>query len=288
MVQTDHNVIVTPPATSDYLPSAIRKKVLETGLKHPFTIYPIAIGFSCTFVGLLFGAPLFYLGALAGILGGAGYGASQIFLFNEKIGAEYIKELNQLQKQYEQSLKQLLNKGLRECQNNKDIETFAIKGQEQFRSIDEKLASIRELLEIKLNTGEMTYGRFLGAAEQVSLSVLDNLKEAVSTMKSMSTIRTGHIKERLQALNPTGNSSTLSPHDQKESQALTKRLQLWQDQSDKISGLLLRNEEAMTEMEQISASVASWNTDGRFADSDFESAIKRLQELASHAHEYNR
>jgi len=285
MAPTNHNVIVTPPATSDYLPSTIRKKVLETGLKHPFTIYPVAIGISCVFVGLLFGAPLFYLAALAGILGGAGYGASQIFLFNEKIGAKYIEKLNQRQKQYEQSLKQLLNKGLRECQNIEGGKTYAIKGQEQFRGIDEKLASIRELLEIKLNTGEMTYHRFLGAAEQVSLSVLDNLKEAVSTMKSMSTIRTNHIRERLQALNTTQN---LSPHDQKESQALTKRLQLWQDQSDKISGLLLRNEEAMTEMEQISASVASWQTDGRFADSDFESAIARLQELASHAHEYNR
>jgi len=288
MAQTDHNVIVNPPATSDYLPSAIRKKVFETGLKHPFTIYPIAIGVSCAFVGLLFSAPLFYLGALAGILCGAGYGASQIFLFNQKIGAKYIEKLNQRQKQYEHSLKQLLNKGLRECQNIKSSKTYAIKGQEQFHSIDEKLAGIRELLEIKLNTGEMTYHRFLGAAEQVSLSVLDNLKEAVSTMKSMSTIRTDNIRKRLQALNAAENSSALTPHDQKESQVLTKRLQLWQDQSDKISGLLLRNEEAMTEMEQISASVASWQTDGRFADSDFESAIMRLQELASHAHEYNR
>ncbi len=284
MARTDHNVIVNPPATSDYLPSAIRKKVLETGLKHPFTIYPITIGICCAIVGLIFSVPLFYLGALAGILSGVGYGASQIFLFNQKIGAKYIERLNQRQKQYEQSLKLLLNKGLRECQNIKSSKTYAIKGQEQFRSIDEKLASIRELLEIKLNTGEMTYHRFLGAAEQVSLSVLDNLKEAVSTMKSMSTIRTDHIRDRLQVLNTTQN---LSPNEQKESQALTKRLQLWQDQSDKISGLLLRNEEAMTEMEQISASVASWRTDGRFADSDFESAIARLQELASHAHEYN-
>ncbi len=285
MAQTNHNVIVNPPATRDYLPSAIRKVVLETGLKHPFTIYPIAIGVSCVFVGLLFGAPIFYLGALAGILGGFGYGASQIFLFNEKIGAKYIGKLNQLQKQYEHSLKQLLNKGLRECQNIKDIEAFAIKGEEQFHNIEEKLASIRELLEIKLKTGEMTHGRFLGATEQVSLTVLDNLKEAVSTMKSMSTIHKDDIRERLQAFSAMEN---ISPSDQKESQVLNKRLQLWQDQSDKISGLLLRNEEAMTEMEQISASVASWNTDGRFADSDFESAITRLQELASHAHEYNR
>ena len=284
MTKSDHNRIVNPPATRDYLPSAINKIVLETGLKHPFTIYPIAIGVSCAFIGILFGAPLFYLIALAGILGGAGFGASQIFLFNEKIGAKYIEQLNQRQKQYEQQLKQILNKGLRECQNIKGIETLAIKGEQQFKSIEEKLASIRELLEIKLKSGEMTYGRFLGASEQVSLSVLDNLKEAVSTMKSMSTIRVDDIRERLESLKNTENSSS---HDQKESQALSKRLQLWQDQNDKINRLLLRNEEAMTEMEQISASVASWNTDGRFADSDFESAIARLQELASHAHKYN-
>jgi len=273
MAQTDHNLITNPPATKDYLPSAIRKVVLETGLKHPFTIYPVAIGVSCVFVGMLFGAPLFYLGALAGILGGAGYGASQIFLFNEKIGAKYLEKLNQRQKQYEQSLKQLLNKGLRECQNQEEIKAFAIKGQEQFSGIEEKLTSIRELLEIKLQTGEMTYGRFWGAAEQVSLSVLDNLKEAVSTMKSMVTIHKKKIRKRLRALKAKKN---INLNDEKESQALAKRLQLW------------HNEEAMTEMEQISASVAGWDTDGRFADSDFESAIARLQELASHAHEYNR
>jgi len=104
-------------------------------------------------------------------------------------------------------------------------------------------------------------------------------------MKSMVTIHKKKIRKRLRALKAKKN---INSNDQKESQALAKRLQLWQDQHDKISGLLLRNEEAMTEMEQISASVASWDTDGRFANSDFESAIARLQELASHAHEYNR
>ncbi len=285
MSQADNKIMVKPPTTRDYLPSAIQKVVMQTALKHPLTIYPIAIGASCAFVGLLFGAPLFYLGALAGVLVGAGYGALQLFIFKEKIGARYIEKLNQRQKEYEHSLKQMLRKDLHECRNIKGIETLAIKGEDQFNSIQEKLASIRDLLDIKLKSGEMTSGRFLGASEQVSLSVLDNLKEIVSTMKSMSSIHVDRIRERLQTLE---NASNLSPHDQKEVQFKAKQLQLWQDQSDKIHGLLLRNEEAMTEMEEISASVANWRTDGHFADSDFESAIARLQELASNAHEYNR
>lgn len=39
-------------------------------------------------------------------------------------------------------------------------------------------------------------------------------------------------------------------------------------------------------MERISAAVAQWQSGHRFADKEFESAIKQLQKLALKAHEY--
>ncbi len=276
--------IVVAPKISDYLPEAIQKTVIDVGLKHPATIYPIAVGASCGFVGWLFGLPILYLAALAGILFGPGWAISQIFFFHEKIGNKYIRQLNARQKAYEHSVRELLEKRLEECHTVRGAEDHVAQGVMQFKSIQEKLANIRELLELKLRSEELTFGRFLGAAEQVSLGVLDNLKDIVSILKSAGSIDTDHIHDRLERLGRHGQQTN---DDISQAESLKERLQLHEAQLRKVNNLLTKNEEAMTEMGNISAAVAGWQTDGRFADTDFESAIVRLQELAEQAHEYN-
>jgi hypothetical protein len=278
-------VVADPPTANDYLPAAVQKAVVANGLKHPLTVYPLAVGLSCGFVGWLFALPLLYLLAIAGFLFGGGWAAFQIFFMSKKNRKRYLQQLNEKQKQYERYLRDILKNGLIECSTIKGMEQYALQGKAQFRSIQEKLRNIRGLLEIKLKSGEMTYGRFLGAAEQVSLSVLDNLKTAVTTMKSMESIRTDYIHQRLSALH---SQKKMNRDEKKEAKTLQERLNLWKQQQLKVNRLLAKNEEAMTQMEQISAAVANWQTDGRFAQSDFESAIARLQELARQAHEYNR
>jgi hypothetical protein len=277
--------VASPPTAGDYLPAAVQKAIVANGLKHPLTVYPVAVSLSCGFVGWLFSLPMLYLITLAGLLLGGGWAAFQIFFLSKKNKNRYLEQLSQKQKQYERYLRDILKNGLIECSAIKGLENFARQGNAQFGSIQEKLRNIRELLQIKLKSGEMTYGRFLGAAEQVSLSVLDNLKTAVTTMKSMESIRTDYIQQRLAALSHQQN---LNREEKKEAKALQTRLKLWQDQQKIVARLLANNEEAMTEMEQISAAVANWQTDGRFASSDFESAIARLHELARQAHEYNK
>ncbi|CAB5090331.1 hypothetical protein D3OALGA1CA_5840 [Olavius algarvensis associated proteobacterium Delta 3] len=61
---------------------------------------------------------------------------------------------------------------------------------------------------------------------------------------------------------------------------------MWKSQLRKVDSFLTHNEKAMTEMERISAAVAQWQSGHRFADKEFESAIKQLQKLALKAHEY--
>ena len=132
--------------------------------------------------------------------------------------------------------------------------------------------------------GHAVFGRFLGAAEQVSLSVLDNLKRVVSILKSAASIQPDKIKKRLAMLSAKKEKSR---EDQAQEDALKQRLTLWNEQLRKVDRLISNNEKAMTEMEQVSATVAEWQTDGQFAAVDFESAIAQLHELASRAHEYN-
>ncbi len=276
---------ISPPQPGEYLPSAIQKAVREEGIKHPGAIYPVAIGVSAGIVGGLFNLPFLFIVALVCILSGPMWAIFTIFFLGEKTGKKYIERLNKKQQAYERHLKKQLEVGLRECQDIEGAEHYAVQGSDQLRGIEIKLKNVMELLEMKLSSGELTFGRFLGAADQVSLSVLDNVKKIVGVLKSVDSIEPEKIRERLTLIS---RKETLSPEDGDQEKALKKRLAIWEDQLQKVNRLLAKNEEAMTEMEKISAAIADWQTDGRFADTDFESAITRLQELAEQAHEYNR
>jgi hypothetical protein len=276
---------VTPPGTDEYLPAAIQKAVVQNGLKHPVTIYPMALGISAGVVGGLFNIPML-LGAAVGLtLLGPVWAVMQIFFRHEAIGSRYLNSLHQRQKQYEVHLIDNIETGMRECANVKGLERTAITGIAQLKSIRVKLANIQELLEMKLRPNEITYGRFLGAAEQVSLSVMDNLNTVAGILKSATSIDLGYIRERLRDIDEKPEQS---PADEDQRKSLQERLDLWHRQLKKIDQLMAGNEAAMTEMERISAAVAQWRQDRKFSDSDFESAIKQLHDLASQAHAYEK
>ncbi len=82
-----------------------------------------------------------------------------------------------------------LEAGLEECKSIKGMEAYAGQGVDQLRNVQVKFDNIRDLLNMKLRAGEISLGRFLGAAEQVNLRVLDNLKSMVGLLKSAGSIQ---------------------------------------------------------------------------------------------------
>ena len=282
--QVDRIQVISPPKTIDFLPESIKSYVRSIALKNPVTVYLIAIGASCGFVGWLFGMHMLYFGMAGGILGGIIWALAQIFIFNEQVGKKYIQQLNIRQNNYEQFLRKMVESGLQDCLSIKEVENYAVQGINQSANIKEKLHSVQELLNLKLKKEEITYGRFFGAAELVHLSVLDNLKDIISILKSLGSINDDYIQERFTEI---GEMDNHTQDDLIQKQTLEKRLQLKEKQLARVNHLLTRNEEALTEMEVISSEVAQWKSDQRFSDISFESAITRLQELAQHAHEYN-
>ncbi len=275
---------IAPPAPDEYLPTAIQKAVVDSGLKHPLTVYPVALGISGGVVGLLFEIPLLLAAALGlGLLGPA-WAVVSIFFRHQAMGGKYLQKLHRKQKEYESYLVKELEAGLEECKSIKGMEAYAGHGVDQLRNVRVKFDNIGDLLGMKLRTGEITHGRFLGAAEQVNLSVLDNLKSMVGLLKSAGSIQPGYIKKRL---NDIGRKKEKSAEDIQQAESLQQRLDLWESQLLEVNRLLAKNEEAMTEMEVISAAIAKWRTDRRFGSTDFETAITRLNELARQAYEYN-
>jgi len=207
-----------------------------------------------------------------------------IFFRHERIANNYITRLNKKLKEHERGVLESLHKNLKTCRAIKGAEQYASQGTEQFVRVQKKYQNVHELLEQKLTSGELTFGRFVGAAEQVYLSALDNLKQAVAMLQSAGSIDPDYIHDRLKQL---AEIKQLTEADRRESEALNKRLKLREEQLEKVSHLLTNNEEAMTKMEETTAAIASMQTDGSFATTDFETAITQLQELAKSAHIYN-
>jgi len=282
--KADMPAAIVPPQPGDYLPEAVQKRLIENGLTHPATIYPLAFGIGSAAAGFILNAPLLYLASLVGLLGPL-WAVVQIFFLPDSTRKKYLNELDQRREKYKEQLKEKVRGGLQERYATGPAQQHARQGLAQFDRIAQTLQGIQELLEMKLNITELTFHRFLAAAEQTYLSVLDNLKDTVALLKSANSIDPEDVKKRLGAL--TAEARPLTAADQEEKKALEDRLQLWSGQMQKVENNLAKNERAITEMENISAKVACWQTGQHFAAGDIEAAIAELQDLARFAHTIN-
>lgn len=274
-----------PPQIDDYSKQAIDKVVLKTGLTHWLTLYPPAVGIPVGIAGLLFGAPVLSVLGFGTLLISLGSAVINIFFRNEAIAGQYINALNKTLKAHEKEVLQSLEKDLSALSTVDGARDMALQGVQQFSKIKVKYQNVRDLLEEKFNTNEMTFARFMGSAEQVYLGTLDNLRQVAATLKSMSSIDLSYIRQKLDDLSekPEKNEADLTEID-----ALQKRLSLWEKQIGLADDLLAKNEEAMTKMEETTFAISSLNTGSSFGETDLESAMAQLQELARQAPIYNK
>lgn len=256
---TDEPEVITPPSPGDYLPEVIRKKVVETALTHPATIYPIALGIGSAAAGFILNAPIFYLTALTGLIGPV-WAVMQIFFLNERIGKKYLKSLDMRRAKYKEQLEETLRKELQSIFATTRSFTNARQGLAQLEEISRILRSMQEVLGMKLGKSGYTFHRFAAAADQTYLSVLENLKDMAEILKIAD------------AILPSGESGSRGGNAEAAPA-------LWEEQMRKAEDKLAKNEHAITEMETISAKAACWQTDTRSADDDMESAIAELREV---------
>jgi hypothetical protein len=273
-----------PPQISDFSRKAIQRAVLKAGLTHWLTLYPPALGLPCGLAGALFNSPLLYLLALSAFVLAAGNAIVNIFFRHDRIAGHYIEEMNRALKAHQQTVIESLYQDLQACSSIKGARQYVSQGIEQFRRIQEKYNNVQSLVERKLIKGELTFSRFVGAAEQVYLSGLDNLKQAAAILQSAGSIDPVYIGGRLRQLEKIKH---LLETDRKEMETLKRRLKLREEQLDRVNDLLTRNEEAMTQMEETTAAIATMQTDGKFSVTDFETAIRQLHEVAERAQAYN-
>ena len=265
------------PTLNDFSSHAVKKAVRSESLLHPLSLYASSVGLLSGLGWFLFEMPILAIG-MGGLLGvGVGTITINMFFRGDAIARKYIDTLSGRFAREREIILQSLSSDLEQCMHIKGAEQYTEQAQQQYVFIEEKYSTFRTMLDKKLNRGELTYARFLGAAEQVYLGGLDTLRRIVVLLQSVSTIDRDYIAERVAELRQL---EKIEPADKREFQTLKERLALLQQQLKQVNQLLTDNEESMTVMNQTIATVAQMQTGSGLASMDLETAMENLQELA--------
>jgi hypothetical protein len=272
------------PGLDDFGTESIRQAVRRESLFHPMVLYPAAIGMLSGFAAMLYDLPMLFLG-MGGLLAvGAGTSVINFFFRGQAISGKYLEKLAQKYQKERERLLETLSADLQHCAAVTGAEQYGRQGQQQFTRIDKKYQRLRELLQKKFKVGELTYGSFLGAAEQVHLSVVDNLLRIVSLIQSAEAIDPEYIAERIKDVQ---SLKKVTEADEREFESLRKRLELRENQLQQVNILLTENEESMTVMDETIAAIADIQTGKGLADSDLQSAMTHLKEIAGRTKLFN-
>jgi hypothetical protein len=271
----------SPPKLQDFSQRAIQGHVIRQGLSHWLTLYPPALGLPLGFAAYLFNTPLLYLGLLGGLTVGLGSAIVNIFFRGDALSASYLQQLTEGSQAQKVQTLEGLRRSLQQAQRITGAEAYAEQGLEQLERMQAKFDQLGSLLATRFQHGELSYGRFLGAAEQVYLGSLDTLQRIIVLLESVGGIDLDYIDKQLASIKEPTNEA-----DRKERETLIRRSKLRCEQLERVNALLTVNEEAMTALEETMVAVAAMSTNTALAKGDFETAIEQLQQVAVRARQY--
>jgi hypothetical protein len=271
-----------PPGIEDFSKTAVTKAVLRTTLQHPVSLYGTGVGLlGWLALGVLGMSTPAAVAAIGGTTLGLGSWIVNFFLRGDTLAQNYIDTIQQEMDAYKQRVTLNLVRDLEKWKRLPGAEDYVEQACSQFQDIQDKIVNFRDVLGKKLNPREVTFSRYLGSAEQVYLSVLDNLDKMASILESISTIDVAYVEERLQALKKL---KTPAPADEEERKTLIERRTLRDDKLQEVNVLLTENEQAITEIEKATVSLVAITRSRAAVDMD--TARKQLEELASRAKQY--
>lgn len=257
----------------DFSRQAIARQVAAVTAQKPYVLYPLAAGLLGGLSALLLGTPL-----LPALLGGGIGIAAWIFdntLRREHHANDHVKRLHEILARRTQASLVSLQAELKEVGE--------VEGLDQLLRLKQKYRAFEELLRRKLNPAELTFGRYLGMAEQLYLGGLDNLNTISNIRRGLNTINLAHIQRRVDHIVRDGR---VDASEEQEMDALSRRQVLMRQQGDQINTLLAQNEAAMTKLDEVMASIAALNLGDRRASMDMEQAMLELEELARRSTDY--
>ena len=256
---------------------AVDWAVLSGSLQHPAVVYPAAAGvIGGLGAALLTASPVLVAGAVVG--GGVALLSLGVncLLRRDFFASRYLESAHQSLVAYRAAVLENLEEDLRE---HKAREALA-----QLERFGEKVKAFEEVLDDKLGRKELTHARFLGIAEQVYLSGMDNLRQVALARKSAGTVDEGYIRGRIKSLGAAGE---LSQARKQELASLEQQLGLAAKHQASVEGLLAQNEQALAQLDLALAAITEMKTGSSHSSVGMETAMSDLQHVASRAGAYS-
>ena len=268
----------------DFSQKATNKVVLQETLQHPLTLAGAAFGVLGGLATVLFDGGI-GLALVAGSGAAVGLGSFLVNYFGrgKTFADRHLRKMHEqlLARQQQALLK--LRADLEQLGDIPGAEQYVKQGRDQFAKAQKKYSNFEQMLGEKLGQHELTYGRYLGTAEQVYLALLDNLLEATHRLAAIQEIDLNYIDERRATLS---QQPSLAEADQAELATLAKRADLRQTQIDLVNALMTANEEALTALDLATAAVTQLQTGKGRAAVALDEAMGELQVLAGRVREY--
>jgi hypothetical protein len=261
------------PVLPDFSRRSISKQVAAVTAQKPYVLYPLAVGLLGGLSAVLLGTPL--LPALIG--GGVGLAAWVLdnTLRREHHANDYVRKLHEMLERRTQASVASLQAELKQVGETE--------GLGQLQRLKQKYDAFEDLLRHKLEPSELTFGRYLGMAEQLYLGGLDNLNTVTHIRRGLNAIDLAHIRQRVDHIMQDGE---VDASEAQEMEALSRRQALMLQQREQITSLLSQNETAMTKLDEVMASIAALNLGDRRASMDIEQAMQELETLARRSADY--
>lgn len=267
------------PTSKDFAPMAIKKALFDFAVNHWLFRYSIPLLLGSIVFSALFGFSYFNFLIILGIFGlGVSSLIVNFFFRSDKFKVRYVEQLNALIEEHTKGKLKRLKDDLGKYQD-----TQAGKQLEQFIK---KFDVLVDILKHKFDPDSLTFGRYVGIAQEVYLSGIDNLSDILLAHKTIKSIDKNYIHDRINAIgaqNAGGNAV------KKELDALHRSLESLKEQENKIQELIAENEMALTQMDETTISISEISkSKDKQAQIDMENSMKALAELKERSVYYSR
>lgn len=239
---------------------------MRAAVQSPATLYPGLVGFLGGVSAGIFGAGPVTLGLLAGgALIAAGGWAFEYFARGGEHARKYLE-------QHQARLEHARRAAIQRLKGEFESFRFA-EGTGQLDLFDRKFKAFQEVLSRKLSIEELSFHRYKTMTEQIYLNGLDNLEQVAVTLHAAAGIDEGQLRKRIE------EEEASQEIDTTELALLKSRRTLAEDYRRQIEALLLKNEEALTRLDQVSAGLVSADLRNKRASMAMDDAIVEVMRL---------
>ena len=137
-----------------------------------------------------------------------------------------------------------IEKEIREKTFDERIDEFQDKRiKQQINILDKKLHLFLDILSQKMDPAELTYNKYKQSFERVYMMALENIKDVVSSQRIIESIDKEELQEELERLKKQGRKQHVKTRQE--------RLRLFEEETNRLNEILLNNERAIQEMEEV-------------------------------------